>query len=60
MGGSPYVGVVGPERHVWPIMLFGLPSKQPPREAFATREEASQRLLQLVTAVAKAQTRVSR
>ena len=46
MGASP-VGVVRKERNVWRIMRFGVPADQQPREAFATREEAGGRLMEL-------------
>lgn len=45
--GAPAVGVVRRERHVWRIMLFGVPPAQQPPEAFATREQAGTRLLAL-------------
>jgi len=47
---APTVGVVRKDRHVWRIMRFGLPVDQQPREAFATREEAGQRLMHLAAA----------
>ena len=46
---SPYAGVVRRERHVWRIMLFGVPDKQQPKDVFATRDEAGKRLLELAT-----------
>jgi hypothetical protein len=49
MGASP-VGVVRKERNVWRIMRFGVPADQQPREAFATREEAGTRLMELAGA----------
>lgn len=46
MGAVP-VGVVRRERNVWRILRFGMPSDQQPREAFATREEAGVRLMEM-------------
>ncbi len=45
--GSPPVGVVRKDRHVWRIIRFAVPMSEQPREAFATREEAGRRLLEL-------------
>ena len=44
--GAP-VGVVRKERNVWKILRFGVPTDQQPREAFATRQEAGARLLEI-------------
>ena len=48
--GSPPVGLVRKDRNVWRIMQFELPVHSQPREAFATRAEAGQRLLELAKA----------
>nr|CAA9330868.1 MAG: hypothetical protein AVDCRST_MAG46-1421 [uncultured Nocardioidaceae bacterium] len=48
--GSPPVGLVRKDRNVWRIMQFELPVHRQPREAFATRAEAGQRLLELAQA----------
>ena len=40
-------GVVRRDRNVWRVYRFGVATTQQPREAFATREEAGQRLLEL-------------
>jgi hypothetical protein len=45
--GALPVGVVRKDRNVWRILQFGIPGDQQPREAFATREEAGARLLEL-------------
>ena len=47
--GAPALGVVRKDRNVWRIMRFGLPPEQQPREAFATRLEAGQRLMELAS-----------
>ena len=44
--GSPAVGAVRKDRTVWRPILFGTPATEQPAIAFATREEAGQRLLQ--------------
>ncbi len=41
-------GVVRRERNVWRIFRFGIEQANQPREAFATREEAGLRLLELL------------
>ena len=46
MGAVP-VGVVRRERNVWRTLRFDVPADQQPREAFATREEAGVRLLEM-------------
>jgi hypothetical protein len=48
MGATP-VGVVRKDRNVWKIMQFGIPRDQQCREAFATREEAGMRLMELTS-----------
>ena len=45
--GAVHVEVVRRERNVWRILRFGLPANQQPREAFATREEAGVRLMEM-------------
>lgn len=45
--GAPVVGAVRKERNVWRILRFDVPPDKQPREAFATREEAGQRLMEL-------------
>ena len=45
--GAPPVGVVRKDRNVWRILRFSIPGDQHPREAFATRQEAGARLLEL-------------
>ena len=42
-------GVVRRERNVWRIFQFGVGAATQPREAFATREEAGRRLLELAS-----------
>jgi hypothetical protein len=45
--GAVPVGVVRRERNVWRALRFGVPDDQQPREAFATREEAGIRLMEM-------------
>jgi hypothetical protein len=45
--GAPAIGVVRKERNVWRVLRFGVAADQQPREAFATREEAGARLLEM-------------
>lgn len=45
--GSPPLGVVRKDRNVWRIIRFGIPMDAQMREAYATREEAGRRLLEL-------------
>lgn len=44
---APARGVVRKDRYVGRIMPFGVPADGQPREAFATREEAGQRVMEL-------------
>ena len=45
--GAPPLVAVGRKGSVWRIYLLGVQSQDQPREAFATREEADVRLLEL-------------
>lgn len=45
--GSPPVGAVRKDGHVWRILRFDLPMNKQPRDVFATREDAGRRLLEL-------------
>ena len=48
--GSPPVGAVRKDGHVWRILQFDLPYESQPRDVFATREDAGRRLLELAAA----------
>jgi hypothetical protein len=50
--GTP-LGFVRRRGAVWHVFLLALAANEQPRDGFATREEAGQRLIEIVTAQAK-------
>lgn len=52
-GDSQPLGFVRRRGAVWYLFLLGVPADEQPREGFATREEAGQRLVEIATAKAK-------
>lgn len=47
--GAPPLGVVRKDGNVWRIYLWNVPPGKQPREAFATRREAGQRVMELAS-----------